>query len=125
MFKDSSDIVLCDDFWKYLFVLCRVLYLPMRVLHLADQKNPAMDKLYFYVLQTDLMLPKWLSELDGRSNTFMNIETIDRMGSDATAGKSDKESNDDSDEDSNDDDATGNIITDDDTDDSTANEDEK
>ena len=84
-----------------------------------------MDKLYFYVLQTDPMLPKWLSELDGRSNTFIKIAAINRMGSVATAGKSDKESNDDSDEDSNDDDATGNIITDDDTDDSTANEDEK
>ncbi len=84
-----------------------------------------MDKLYFYVLQTDLMLPKWLSELDGWSNTFMNIETINRMGSVATAGESDKESNDDSDEDSNDDDATGNIVTDERTDGSTANEDEK
>jgi hypothetical protein len=29
----------------------------MHVLHLADQKSPAMDKLYYYVLQTDAILP--------------------------------------------------------------------
>ncbi len=125
VFKDASNIVLCDDFWKYLFVLCRALYAPMHVLCLADQKKSAMDKLYFYMLQTDLMLPKWLSELDGRSNTLMNIATINRMSSVATAGESDKESNDDSDKDSYDNDANGNIVTDDDTNDSTANNDEK
>jgi hypothetical protein len=61
VFKDASNIVLCDAFWKYLFVLCHTLYAPMRVLRLADQKNLDTDKLYFYVLQTNLMLPKWLS----------------------------------------------------------------
>jgi hypothetical protein len=125
VFKDASNIVLCDDFWKYLFVLFHALYAPMHVLCLADQKNSAMGKLYFYVLQTDLMLPKWLSELDGRTNTFMNITTRDRMGSVATAGESDKESNDDSDKYSNNDDATKDIVDDNNTDDSTANKDEK
>ena len=88
LFKDASDIVMCDDFWKYLFVVCRALYAPMRVLRLADQKIPAMDKLYFYVLQTDSMLPKWLGDLDGRSNSFLNIATIDRMEHIARAGNS-------------------------------------
>jgi hypothetical protein len=84
-----------------------------------------MDKLYFYVLQTDSMRPKWLSELDGQSNTLINIETINRIGSVAMAGESDKESDDDGDEDINDDDATGNIVTDNNTNHSTANKDEK
>ena len=60
VFWGGSDIILCDDFWKYLFLMCQALYAPMRVLRLADQKTPAMDKLYFYVLQTDAMLPKYL-----------------------------------------------------------------
>jgi hypothetical protein len=55
----------------------------------------------------------------------MNSASIDRMGSVATAGESDKESTDDSDKDSNDDDTTGDIVDDDDTNDSTANKDEK
>jgi len=86
--------------WKYLFVLCHALYAPMRVLRLADQKVPAMDKLYFYVLQTDSMLPKWLGELDGCANSFLTTSTITRMGSVAMAGKSEseKKSNNDSDE---------------------------
>ena len=73
---------------------------PMRVLRLADQKVPAMDKLYFYVLQTDSMLPKWLGELDGCANSFLTTSTITRMGSVAMAGESESEnkSNNDSDE---------------------------
>ncbi len=56
VFKGASDIIMSDEFWKYLFLMCRALYAPMRVLCLADQKKPAMDKLYYYVLQTDCML---------------------------------------------------------------------
>ncbi len=117
-FKDASDIVMCDDFWKYLFVVCRALYAPMRVLRLADQKIPAMDKLYFYVLQTDSMLPKWLGDLDGRSNSFLNIATIDRIGHIARAGDSEDDSNADSGDESNkesdDDCEDGNYSSDDD-----------
>jgi hypothetical protein len=114
VFKDASDIDLCDDFWKYLFVLCRALYAPMRVLRLADQKTPAMDKLYFYVLQTDEMLPKWLSELDSRSNAFLNTTSITTMENVALAGESDNESDDsDDDSDDSDDDSIGNVSDDD------------
>jgi hypothetical protein len=60
-----------------------------------------MDKLYFYVLQTDSMLPKWLGDLDGRSNSFLNITTIDRMGNIARAGDSEDESDADSGDESN------------------------
>jgi hypothetical protein len=38
------------------------LYAPMRVLHLADQKNPAMDKLHFDVCQTVANLLKNLKQ---------------------------------------------------------------
>ena len=32
----------------------------MRLLRLADQKIPAMDKLYFYVLQSERMIERWI-----------------------------------------------------------------
>ena len=87
VFKSASDIILCDDFWKYLFMMCRALYAPMRVLRLADQKSPAMDKLYFYVLQADAMLPKYLGDLDKHSNGFLSSTTIASMTSVPSAGR--------------------------------------
>ena len=44
--------------------MCCALYAPMRVLRLADLKTPAMDKLYFYVLQADRMLLQYLKEAE-------------------------------------------------------------
>ena len=38
---------------------------PLRLapyLRLADQQTASMDKLYFYILQTDRMLIKWLPD---------------------------------------------------------------
>ncbi len=35
-----------NEFWKYLFTLCHSIYAPMRILQLANQKIPAMDKLH-------------------------------------------------------------------------------
>jgi hypothetical protein len=55
-FKSTAAVIGNDNFWKYLFLMCHALYAPMRVLRLADQKTPAMDKLYYYVLQADRML---------------------------------------------------------------------
>ena len=98
VFKSASDIILCDDFWKYLFMMCRALYAPMRVLRLADQKSPAMDKLYFYVLQADAMLPKYLGDLDKHSNGFLSSTTIASMTI-PSAGDSDSKDNDDSSDD--------------------------
>ncbi len=46
-------VLMNPEFWKWAFVMCRALYAPMQVLYLADQKSPAMDKLFFYVLQAD------------------------------------------------------------------------
>jgi hypothetical protein len=63
-FKAVAAIISNDNFWTYLFLLCRALYAPMRVLRLADLKTPAMDKLYYYVLQADRMLLKYLKEAE-------------------------------------------------------------
>jgi len=63
-FKAAAAIIGNDNFWKYLFLMCRALYAPMRVLRLADLKTPAMDKLYFYVLQADHMLLQYLKEAE-------------------------------------------------------------
>ena len=46
----------------YLFTMCRVLYAPIHILHLADQKVSKIDKLYFYVFQDERMIPKYLAE---------------------------------------------------------------
>ena len=43
-FKAAAAIIGNDNFWKYLFLMCRALYAPMRVLRVADLKTPAMDK---------------------------------------------------------------------------------
>ena len=79
VFKGASDIIMSDKFWKNLFLMCCALYAPMRILYLADQKNPAMDKLYYYVLQTDRMLPKRLGEAEISTN-FLNPNMIAAMG---------------------------------------------
>ena len=51
-----------DDFWNYLFTMCCSLHAPMRVLHLADQKIPVMDKLHYYVCRTDTNLSKYIKK---------------------------------------------------------------
>ena len=61
-FEEEVWVLQSEDFWKILFTMCRSLYSPMRVLHLADQKIPAMDKLHFYACQTDSYLSKHLKE---------------------------------------------------------------
>ena len=101
-FKDASEIVMMDDFWSYVFVLCRALYAPMRVLCLADQKTPAMDKLYFYTLQTDIMLPKYLGELEKQSNYFLTATTARVICNIQSAGDSSGSDNDEDDEDGSD-----------------------
>ena len=50
IFPANRAILMNLEFWKLLFVMCCALYAPMRLLWLADQKTPAMDKLYYYVL---------------------------------------------------------------------------
>ena len=58
-----------DDLWHLLFIVCRALYAPMRVLRLADTKTPGMDKLYYYLRCTDEMLKKFLPQLNDLTKT--------------------------------------------------------
>jgi hypothetical protein len=58
----------------------------MRVLCLADQKMPAMDKLYYYVMQTDQMLPKYLADAEDRTAIFLTYEAVTAMELLSSAG---------------------------------------
>ncbi len=49
-----------NELWKYVFTLWHSLYAPMRILQLADHKIPAMDKLHYYVCQTNQSLVKYV-----------------------------------------------------------------
>ncbi len=68
-----------NNFWKYLFVMCCVLYAHMRVLRLADQQSPAMDKLYYNVLQTDRMLLKYLPSAEIKARLLLEDSTLNSM----------------------------------------------
>ena len=71
--------------------MCRALYAPMRVLRLADQKSPAMDKLYYYVLQTDRMLAMYCKDADDRGVALLTAPTIRVMDCSTSAGLSDED----------------------------------
>ena len=75
-FKSTAAVLMREEFWKYLFVMCRALYAPMRLLRLADQKIAAMDKVYYYVLQTDRMLPFWLDDAQKHAAHLITDETV-------------------------------------------------
>jgi hypothetical protein len=104
IFNTDCAILMNPEFWKLLFVMCRALYAPMRVLRLADQKTPAMDKLYYYVQQTDRMLPKYLDEAEKLANKFLTSDNVTAMARPSTAGLSSLRNDDDAGEDDNDDD---------------------
>ncbi len=69
----------------------------MRVLCLADQKMPAMDKLNYYVLQTDQMLTLYCKDAEERGDGLLTANMIRAMDCLPSAGLSD-ESGSDSDE---------------------------
>jgi len=104
IFHSDCVILMNPEFWKLLFVMCRALYAPMRVLRLADQKTPAMDKLYYYVLQTDRMLPKYLEEAQNLANKFLTNYNVTAMARPSTAGLSSLRNDDDDGEDNDDND---------------------
>lgn len=92
-FKATAAVIGNDNFWKYLFLMCRALYAPMRVLRLADQKTPAMDKLYYYVLQADRMLLQYLKEAEEHvSSGALSDVTLEAMTS--ASGISEEEDSD-------------------------------
>ena len=96
VFDSVCQVLMNPDFWKWAFVMCRALYAPMRVLRLADQKSPAMDKLYYYVLQTDEMLLKYIADAEERGGVLLTESTLEGMES-RSAGISDDDMEDESD----------------------------
>jgi len=78
-FKEECCVLNNDHFWMYLFLMCRVLYAPMRVLRLADQQTASMDKLYFYVSQTDRMLMKWLPDCEKKSKELLMDTSLSQV----------------------------------------------
>ena len=62
VFQEMAFAILQNNLWMYLFTMCRALYDPMRTLCLADQKLAAMENIYFYVLQAEHMLHKYIAE---------------------------------------------------------------
>ena len=104
IFHSDCAFLMNPDFWKLLFVMCRALYAPMRFLCLADLKTFAMDKLYYYVLQTDRMLDNYLDDVEDHATAFLTDATISAIDRLSSAGLSAASSVDtDADEDDNDD----------------------
>ena len=102
VFADVAHAVLQDGLWQYIFVMCRALYAPMRLLRLADQKIPAMDKLYFFVLQTERMIALWIKDAKGKLSILSpGLKKFLEDTSDAASEvieSDDEDSDDDSDE---------------------------
>jgi len=78
-FKEECCVLNNDNFWMYLFLMCHVLYALMRVLRLADQQTAPMDKLYFYILQTDRMLLKWLPDCKKKSRELLGDTSLGQV----------------------------------------------
>jgi hypothetical protein len=69
-----------NEFGKYLFKLCHSLHAPMRILLLADQKISAMDKLHYYVCQTDQLLAKYVKIAEVDSGHILELDkTMENM----------------------------------------------
>ena len=117
-FKPETFVLNSDNFWLYLFVMCRALYSSMRVLRLADQQVPGMENLYYYVLQTDWMLLRWLPDAEmrvlalRRNGTYNAMTNMDEYVFDEEAADSSGDDN--KEEDSDDDDDR--LVRDDDVD---------
>ena len=86
MFNSACQELMNPDFWKWVFVMCGALYAPMRVLCLADQKLSAMDKLNYYVLQTERMLAMYCKDAEERGVGLLTATTIRAMDCLTSAG---------------------------------------
>ena len=92
MFHSVCTTLMNPDFWKWVFVMCCAFDAPMQVLCLADQKSLVMDKLNYYVMQTNQMLPKYISDAEEHAGTLLMDSTLRMMDSQTSpAGLSDDE----------------------------------
>ncbi len=64
--------------------MCRALYAPMYVLDLTDQKTPAMDKLYYHILQGDMMMLEYLQQAEAHVSGSAILEGMFDTMTDAT-----------------------------------------
>ncbi len=78
-FKEDISILQSKEFWNYLFFMCRALYAPMHLLRLADQKVAAMDKMHFYVCQTDAIMSYYLAKAVSDSSRCTHDGTLRLM----------------------------------------------
>lgn len=98
-FLDLSRVIMTEDFWTLLFIMCRVVYPQMRILRLADQKVPAMDKLAYFIYQAERLTPKFLAEAEQHipklSEGIMEIiDSTDDLASEEVDGDEDDEEDD-------------------------------
>ncbi len=100
--RERSPFLQSKDFWDYLFSMCRALYAPMHLLRLADQKVAAMDKMHFYVCQTDAIMSYYLAKAVTDSSRCTHDGTLRLMN--ACVQDMDDEAGNDDEEDVNDDD---------------------
>ena len=71
MFEQIAYAMLQEEFWKFIFVMCRALYAPMSFISLDDHSTPSMDKLYYFVLWTEHMIPIWLENAEDWSKCIL------------------------------------------------------
>ena len=85
-----------ETLWKNIFVLVRSCFPLLKLLRLCDKREPAMDRLMYYVRQTDAALEKSIGALDTIQDDHVTHNR--NMKSDIThyfdkEGSSDEESN--------------------------------
>ena len=51
--------------------MCRALYALMTLIRISDQKTSSMDKLYYFFLQTNRIIPIWLEYAEDQSKRLL------------------------------------------------------
>jgi len=67
------DILKRDSTWEFMNKFIRAVFPMLIVLRMADQKDPVMDKLYFYVRRMDKTLEKSKTILDDYESKIQGI----------------------------------------------------
>ncbi len=76
-FENIAGLILNPHFWTYWSFMVRAMYPFMRILRLADRKIPGMDKLYYYVLQADRVVPQYLTQAEEFGDAFLTEEVVE------------------------------------------------
>ena len=110
VFLDIARVILTEDFWVLLFLLCRAVYPQLRILRLADQKVPAMDKLGYFIAQSNQLTPQFLQKAEEHLDKLsVGISQIIESTDDVASEELDEEES--SDEESSDeDDILGGVV---------------